>query len=171
MAYADLNTLHNPTTGTAPPASWGDQTRDNFEFLVDPPACSFYHNTTQSLSDDTTTALLGNSEYFDNGSMHDTGSNTSRMTIVTAGRYLLNATVFFDANSTGRRLVYLRVNGTTSYLLNSVAPPASPTTCVVPVFKSLVLAAADYVEVLGNQNSGGALNARLEEFMAVFITR
>lgn len=33
MAYADLNTLHNPSTGVAPPASWGDQVRDNFEFF------------------------------------------------------------------------------------------------------------------------------------------
>lgn len=33
MAYADLNTIHNPSTGTSPPASWGDQVRDNFEFL------------------------------------------------------------------------------------------------------------------------------------------
>ena len=35
MAYADLNTLHNPSTGTAPPASWGDQVRDNFVYFND----------------------------------------------------------------------------------------------------------------------------------------
>lgn len=33
MAYVDLNTIHNPATGTAPPATWGDQVRDNFETL------------------------------------------------------------------------------------------------------------------------------------------
>lgn len=33
MAYADLNTIHNPSTGVAPPASWGDQVRDNFEYF------------------------------------------------------------------------------------------------------------------------------------------
>lgn len=31
MPYVDLNTIHNPSTGTAPPASWGDAVRDNFE--------------------------------------------------------------------------------------------------------------------------------------------
>lgn len=31
MAYVDLNTIHNPATGTSPPASWGDAVRDNFE--------------------------------------------------------------------------------------------------------------------------------------------
>lgn len=33
MAYADLNTIHNPSTGAAPPATWGDQARDNDEYL------------------------------------------------------------------------------------------------------------------------------------------
>ena len=31
MPYVDLNTIHNPVTGAAPPASWGDAVRDNFE--------------------------------------------------------------------------------------------------------------------------------------------
>lgn len=31
MAYTvDLNSLHDPVTGTSPPASWGDAIRDNF---------------------------------------------------------------------------------------------------------------------------------------------
>lgn len=30
MAYVDLNTIHNPDTGTVPPHTWGDQIRDNF---------------------------------------------------------------------------------------------------------------------------------------------
>lgn len=33
MAYVTLSTLHNPTTGTAPPATWGDQINDNFEYV------------------------------------------------------------------------------------------------------------------------------------------
>jgi hypothetical protein len=33
MAYVDLNTLHNPTTGGKPPATYGDQIRSNFEAL------------------------------------------------------------------------------------------------------------------------------------------
>jgi len=171
MPYVDPQTVHNPATGSVIPAAWGDTVRDDLEFLIDPPACSVYHNTTQSLSDDTTTACLANSENYDNDSMHSTSSSTSRITATTAGRYLLYATVAFDASGTGRRLVYMRVNGTTSYLLNSIVPPNSPTTCVVPVFKTLVLAATDYVEVMANQNSGGALNVTLSEFAATFVTR
>lgn len=33
--YADLNSLHNPATGTAPPATWGDQVRDNDTYLYE----------------------------------------------------------------------------------------------------------------------------------------
>ena len=33
MAYSDLNGIHNPATGTSPPATWGDQVRDNDEYL------------------------------------------------------------------------------------------------------------------------------------------
>jgi hypothetical protein len=33
VAYVDLNTIHNPATGFAPPAAWGDQVRDNDEYL------------------------------------------------------------------------------------------------------------------------------------------
>jgi hypothetical protein len=33
VAWQDLNSIHNPATGTSPPASWGDQVRDNFEAL------------------------------------------------------------------------------------------------------------------------------------------
>lgn len=33
MAYADLQGVHNPATGSSPPAAWGDQARDNDEYL------------------------------------------------------------------------------------------------------------------------------------------
>lgn len=33
MAYVTLSTLHNPTTGTSPPATFGDQIGDNDEYL------------------------------------------------------------------------------------------------------------------------------------------
>lgn len=33
MSYIDLSTLHTPTPASEPPASWGAQIRENFEFL------------------------------------------------------------------------------------------------------------------------------------------
>ncbi len=34
MGYLDLNVISNPTPGQPLPAAWGDQVRDNFDFLV-----------------------------------------------------------------------------------------------------------------------------------------
>jgi hypothetical protein len=34
VPYVDLNTLHNPASGTRPPFSWGDAIRDNFELTT-----------------------------------------------------------------------------------------------------------------------------------------
>lgn len=34
-SYVDLLTIHNPATGTAPPATWGDQIRENETYLYE----------------------------------------------------------------------------------------------------------------------------------------
>lgn len=171
MAYVDPNTIQDTDPGDTLTAAWCDTVRDDLEFLVDPPTCSVYGSAAQSIPDDTTTTMLADSENHDNDSMHSTSSNTGRITAQTAGRYLFNGTVEFAANSTGRRLIYLRVNGTTSYLLYSSAAPTSPTTAVGSFTKTLVLAAGDYVEVRANQNTGGSANATLAEFAGIFLTR
>ena len=36
--YVDPQTVHNPTTGTSPPASWGDTVRDNQQYFSTPPS-------------------------------------------------------------------------------------------------------------------------------------
>ena len=56
MPYTDPQTIHNPATGTVAPATWGDILRENSEFLIDPPACSVTHSTTQSIATATTVA-------------------------------------------------------------------------------------------------------------------
>ena len=170
----DLNSISNPTAGGVIVTAWGDEIRAWMQFLKDPPTCSVY-GAAQSLANDTAETLLAASENHDNDSMHSVTTNTGRITCVTAGRYLFTATVEFDANSTGRRLVYLRKNagttlGTDLWLLYSSAAPVSPTTAVGTATKMLVLAATDYVEVRANQNSGGALDGTLTEFAATMLT-
>jgi hypothetical protein len=169
MPYVDLNTIHNPATATIAPASWGDQTRDNFEFLVDPPACSVFNNAAQSVAVGSA-VLTANSENYDNNGMHSTVTNTSRITATTAGRYLVIATIECAASATGERDASLRVNGTTVFQSMRVGAAATGLT-VRTVSRTLVLAVNDYVEVLLGQNSGGNLNVFLREFAATFQTR
>lgn len=174
MSYVDLNTIHNPATGTVAPAAWGDQVRDNLEFLIDPPACSVFASSAQSVANGTTTSLNAGSENYDNDAMHSTVSQTSRITAQTAGRYEISATVAF-APGTGRRITSFLVNGTTTLdgdsRVSAVTGGAAGVTDRVSINRTVTLAVGDFVEVQVNQNSGGNLDVTLNEFVAMFRTR
>lgn len=174
MAYADLNTIHNPATGTAAPASWGDQVRDNLEFLIDPPSCAVYNSAVQSVSNNTLTTMTADSELYDNDSMHSTVTNTARITAQTAGRYLFSATVEHagSASPAGYRQGNFTVNGTThefGMIVPAVASASIQTT--LSWTRSLLLSASDYVEVTVRQTNGAALDVWLLEFSATYLTR
>lgn len=171
MAYADLNTIHNPTAGQVPPASWGDQIRDNFEFLIDPPACSVYNSAAQTIANATTTSMTADSENFDNNSMHSTSTNTSRITFTTAGRYLCFATVQFAADVDGVRNVKFRINGATEYECVQVPAVSSVSSIVITATRAFVFAASDYVECRVSHTAGNNLSVTLLEFGATFLTR
>jgi hypothetical protein len=171
MSYVDLNTIHNPATGTVAPAAWGDQIRDNFEFLIDPPACSVYNSTSQSLVDNTTTTMTADSENFDNNAMHSTVSNTGRITAQTAGRYQFIGSLTFASNATGLRQIVFRIDGTTIITPTLQVAAVSTGGTAVTFVADIVLAASQYVETQGRQTSGGNLATTLTEFSATWITR
>lgn len=126
------------------------------------PRCVAYHNTTQSINDSTWTTANFNSEDLDVGTMHDTVTNNSRVTIPTsgAGLYLVTAIIAFDANATGIRAARMIKNGVTATQLQQVgmANGGASNSVTGTLCCLLSLAAADYIEVQAYQNSGGALN-------------
>ena len=173
MPYVDPNTIHNPTTGGVPPAAWGDQVRDDLEFLVESPGCSVYKAAAVSTTSGSETVLVADSENYDLDTMHSTSSNTSRITCNTAGKYHFWATVSFAANSTGYRRVNCKVNGgsaDTLMTMNAVTT-GGPINTVIAVSWSQVLAVDDYVEISAAQLSGGALDVRLREFGCQYVAR
>ena len=106
-------------------------------------------------------ALTFNSEQYDfdpNGAIHDTGSNTSRLTVRTAGFYLVGATVDFGSSAAGYRSLTLRVNGTTNIAADARPALADAAFLTISIATVYQFAASDYVEVLALQTSGGALN-------------
>lgn len=124
------------------------------------PRAGAYHATTQSLTNNTETAVLFNTEDYDVGAMHDTASNTSRFTVPTGGDglYLLTGTVDFIASATGIRYLRWRKNGATA-ISGTMSQPGNAsynTQLVHTVVAALV--AGDYVELVAYQDSGGALN-------------
>jgi hypothetical protein len=127
-------------------------------FLANPPVCSVYNSGSVSVSNATETAVTWNSENFDTDTMHSTGSNTSRITATTAGKYRVTGYVEFDANGTGLRYAALKKNGTTYLVLMEKDDPSSGRSTRFNPTWLVSMAATDYVELVVYQASGGALN-------------
>jgi hypothetical protein len=122
---------------------------------------SAYHNTTQNLTTGIETVLNLNSEDFDVGAVHDTVTNTPRLTVPAnnGGVYLVIGGSQFAAHATGYRQLNLYKNGGT-VLATTVVPVNSGSQVTVCQVAAIVsLAAADYLELAATQNSGGNLSA------------
>lgn len=121
-----------------------------------------FNSAAISVANATDTALTFNSEQYDNdpnGAIHDTGSNTSRLTCRTAGFYLVGGCVEFAANATGFRQVSLRVNGATPIAIQTTLSLGGADATRLTVHAVYSFFATDYVELMAYQNSTGALNA------------
>jgi hypothetical protein len=174
LQYVDPNTIHNPATGTAIPAAWGDQVRDNLESHEDPPVCSISDSAVTVNS--ATLVVLGatGTENFDNDAMHSNVTNRSRITIQTAGRYLFLGNAFTDS-FTGTLHAFVRISfridGTTAVggtqLKNSTATEAVRLTAA----RSLVLTAGQYVEMTTQHSLSGSVQVTLDEFLGIRLTR
>lgn len=138
------------------------------------PRSRAYHNITQTIPNNTVTALAFNSERFDTDNMHDNVTSNGRLTCKTAGTYLLGATIQWAVNTTGTRQVSLRLNGTTVIASQRVGAFA-----VDDVHQALStiyhLAVNDYIEVIVRQTSGVGLDVMTAtqyspEAFAVFLS-
>jgi len=150
-------------------ANMNTHVRDNVSFLGSPPACSVKAAGAQSISNATTTTLNADTETYDTDSMHSNVTNNSRITINTAGRYLVMASVRFAADVDGIRLIsFFRNASTEDAAMLTLATASSDTS--LSAARSYSFSAADFIEVRAHQTSGAALNVTLEDFTAVLIT-
>lgn len=126
----------------------------------DPPRCRLTKSATQSIPNTTTTAITFDVEDFDDGGMHSTTTNTSRITVPTggAGTYLVGAHVEFAQNATGVRTLLITVNGTATQTTVRDNSPSGSSATRLACSSLVALVAGDYVEVLVVQTSGGNLN-------------
>jgi len=110
----------------------------------------------QDILNNTDTSINFSEDTFDTDSMHDTVTNNSRITIRTAGKYLLTASIAFANNGTGRRVLWYLVNGTTN--LDTDEPDTNQNARAWLNLSTVWdFAAGDYVEVRVLQTSGGTL--------------
>lgn len=143
-----------------------DRVQQNFDALAlamggfnnSPRQCRAYNTASQALTTGTLTAIGFNAERWDNGVMHDLSTNNTRVTAPTAGIYSIsgNAVIAAAAGGSTRRLA-LRVNGT-AYIAYTIGPFNAADNTFMNVSTTYQLAATDYVELIGFQDSGGNLN-------------
>jgi hypothetical protein len=120
--------------------------------------CSLYKSSDQSLSNVTTTVITWDSEHYDTNTFHDS-INNSRITIPAnyGGKYLIQVTLNWNSNATSYREARIRLNGSTLLAYSPIQAAASGGVAnTLNVVKTL--AVADYIEIQGEQASGGALS-------------
>jgi len=115
--YSDPNLIHNPATGTSPPASWGDKIRDNLEFLVDPPrAKAMRTSDPQPIPTGTWTSVeFEDWDDWDTDGFHTPPDATFEIPAGLAGVYLCIAVAQLDNSPTGNRAIRFLVNASQVY--------------------------------------------------------
>lgn len=105
------------------------------------------------------TVITFDTEDFDTDGIHSLVTNTGRLTAQTAGKYLIVALLEFTTHATGWRNLQVRLNGVTNLVVvnNRAITIVQVTTRIVAVTLS-DLAVNDYIECIGFQDSGGALD-------------
>lgn len=132
--------------------------------------------STQSIANDTATAVTFDAEEFDTDGFHSTSTNTSRITIPSGkdGKYLFLGVCEFASNSTGNRAIDFRKNGSIAQRGLRVMPVTdSGDVTNISASAILNLVAGDYVEMFAFQKSGGNLNVdngqTVTKFYAIYL--
>jgi len=143
-------------TGSAATAARRDHAHGSGAFNTDT-SCRVYANATQSISDESTTLVTTwGSTSFDDNDMHDTG-DPSKITIKTAGTYVVGASLGFAANTTGSREVQIQKYDGIGVVVDSCDAFADRTNYNSPV-GCYDMDVDDYFLCYVWQNSGGSLN-------------
>src|SRR6266498_3118145 len=155
-----MSTVSAGGIGTA--ALWNSQVRDTGNFFLGVPHVILAQGTAQTIATSAFAALLFDVEIRDNDSVHSTVSNTSRITIVTAGWYEVSGTVGWAGNATGQRLSHWAVNGTGADRTEiSANATLGTSTGYAACTTSLFLNVGDHLELHIWQNTGGNLNTNV----------
>ena len=163
----DYNSFTDVATGDVYTAAAHNLILENINNYRVPPMCMATRSGTQSALNTTFTAVQFNgTDKYDTDSMHDPASNNTRITINTAGVYVVQGEMYWGAAATGVRLGRIRLNGVTT-LNTAIVPNTGGSDGVsTAVGVTYPFAVNDYIELLGYQSSGGALNMQASCFLS-----
>jgi len=139
--------------------------RTNLSSIDSGYGCRVATAISQDITDSTWTALTFDAETFDDETMHDNSTNPSRITIKSAGRYLITGSLLYNqTNSAGNRVAAIYVNGVVySYGFAKNAGNGANVD-YVGVSDVIVAAANDYVELYTYQTSGATRTVTTRRF-------
>lgn len=122
--------------------------------------------TAQTITTGSATKIDFDSEDYDTDGFHDTGSNTSRLTVPTGlgGKYAISGALEWASNTTGIRTVNIIKNNTT-YLCKNADTSISGD-MGMHVHAQAELAATDYVEIIVFHNRGSNLDVIVTSMQA-----
>ena len=146
--YVDPQTIHNPATGTAPPASWGDGVRDALEALVRAPKARVARETDLVLAATTLTPVPWTvTRHQQAGNLIWTAANPTRLVAPWDGVYHYATHVTFPFIAASYAGLFPRVNGVT-YVNDNYKPAGTVVGPSLEVADDLSLVAGDYLEVV-----------------------
>lgn len=116
------------------------------------------NSTIISIPNNSDTALTFDTEDFDSASMHSVTSQTSRLTAITSGIYILCGDASFAENSTGVRAWKIRVNGTTEIARSIVPTSDNSNSTELTICTTYRFQVGEYAELIARQNSGSSIN-------------
>jgi len=154
--YVKPSSIHNPATGTAAPATWGDGVNASLDLLA-PNACLVRRAAAQSINDSSATLITFDTEDIDDNGFYAAGSPT-KITLPRKGIYLFDVEIQFASDADGYRVVTMPRGGGAADLTVNIPPVNGAITVVKFPFITGERTAADYYEFSLWHNAGGALN-------------
>jgi hypothetical protein len=167
------NTIPTTTTGSVYTAAAHNNIVTNVNNYRVPPMCVLTAGS-QVISNTTATVLTYSSEAVDTDDMHSTSTNTSRITINTAGVYLFTCQMTLaGSGAAGSRVLASLSKAGTEAVTNGARVDTGNTSASSPVAVSLSLALScavnDYFEWQVFQSSGGNRTVDGSTFSAVWL--
>lgn len=92
-------------------AMWDTYIRDNLNNLLIPACCIVSSSVDLTITNNTVTSVLFDTEEVDTDAMHSTATNKNRVNTPTSGVYYIASTIAYDANATGIRWCTINANG------------------------------------------------------------
>lgn len=143
--------------GVISKTTFGDVVKADLDFLANPPACRATRSAAKSIANAAETFIDFDAETYDTDSMHSTVTNNTRITINTAGLYLVTFTGQLAAAATYDRIrTFIRLNGATNI---GGSQAAKTTGSLAPELDTAFVykfAATNYIEVDVFQDGTGA---------------